>query len=182
MSKTKTLPPGIPIADAQGKITALSVEELFAKLKIGGRNLLRQQTVTSKSCSMNAAGEISFTKPQDNDTYFRLKPAVDFGKFLSKKLVFSCDVSGLPEGVEWTFGIISQNNAKIKMKNGRVFASFQAPSATSPQFGESLLIDDFDHPLTADQLANVKFSNFMLQEGEIPTAYMPAFEEFSGGG
>lgn len=34
MSKTKTLPPGIPIADAKGNITAMSVEQL-AKL-VGG--------------------------------------------------------------------------------------------------------------------------------------------------
>lgn len=32
MSKTKTLPPGIPIADAQGKITALSVADLAKQI------------------------------------------------------------------------------------------------------------------------------------------------------
>ncbi|MCX0412832.1 hypothetical protein [Clostridium perfringens] len=154
----------------ESKVSKSDVDKSITDIQIGGRNLIKNLMAGGNTTSNNGVVKLGKT---NTDTYFNidLYEALIIGEVYT----ISLDANNVGSGVDWQFGIQSQNNKyKIHInKNGRIYATFVAIKTENMS---KILIDDIGGRLGNNDIV---LSKFKVEKGNKATDYTEAPEQLN---
>lgn len=154
-----------------------SVQEIFNKFKVGGRNYFLTITGNDNITCTNNDVYLNFTSHLDLYLYIYLsEPILKRGETYT----LSFDVSGIADNNSYPFGICGSGYNIFYVKNGHNTACFTYTNSNDDNENNDRFILDNTGALwiPSPESTNVRFYNFKVEEGNIATSYTLPIESY----